>query len=73
MASYVYTRIIIIRKSVYPDKWGEGSMLYFVGRHTREPVSIVFDEILYIYSMLKKTLACNTENSLRVALHGENS
>ena len=36
-------------------------------RHTREPVSVVVD------SMVKKTLACNTEKSLRVALHGENS
>ena len=31
------------------------------------------DDILYILSMVKKILACNTEKSLRVALHGENS
>ena len=47
-------------------------MLYFVGRHTRESVSVVADEII-LWFKIKKTLACNTENSLRVALHGKNS
>ena len=51
-------------------------MIYFVGRHHTDIRESLFRLLLMNYSMVKKNISvtpCNTEKSLRVALHGENS